>query len=69
MASAAYYMMHYYPRGLRVVENNGKHYALVVSQYGSESTTYSNGVQVIKIDPYESWDLEKTWASGSRIYY
>ena len=67
--SGSYYMMYYYPRAVRVVENNGKHYALVVSEYGSESTSYPNGVQVIKIDPLKTWDLGTTWASDSNVYY
>jgi hypothetical protein len=68
-SSVQYYMMYYYPRGVRVVENKGKHYALVVSDYGSESTSYPNGVQVIKLDPKKTWDLTTTWASDSRITY
>ena len=64
-----YYMMYYYPRGVRVVENNGKHYALVVCEYGSESTLYPNGVQVVKLDPKKTWDLGTTWASDSGVTY
>ena len=62
-ASSNYYMMYYYPFDVKVVENEGVHYALVVSNYGSESTSYPNGVQVIKIDPEKTWDLGNTMAS------
>jgi hypothetical protein len=32
-----------------------RHYALVLSYYPNDTTGYSNGLQVVKLDPYKTW--------------
>ena len=58
-ASQPYYMMYYYPSDIKVISMTDlgveHHYALVTNYYGSDSSSYPNGVQVIKLDPVKSW--------------
>ena len=49
-SSGNYYVMYYYPWDVEVVESNGNHFALVSVYSSYESTSYPNGVQVVKLD-------------------
>ena len=58
---ADYYMMYYYTSDVKVIEiasgsgGYARHYALVLSYYPTDTTVYSNGLQVVKLDPYKTW--------------
>jgi hypothetical protein len=58
--SSDYYMMYYYTTDVKVIEiesgGNPRHYALVLSYYSAyDTTSYPNGIQVVKLDPYKTW--------------
>jgi len=59
-SSSDYYMMYYYTTDVKVIEidsgGNPRHYALVLSYYSSyDTTSYPNGIQVVKLDLYKTW--------------
>jgi len=64
--SSDYYMMYYYTSDVKVIEmdsgGNPRHYALVLTYYDAYSSTtsydtssYPNGIQVVKLEPHKSW--------------
>jgi len=54
-STSEFYMMRYYTRCLTVVESNGIFYALIAMDYNSNSISYPNGLQVVKINPSKTW--------------
>jgi hypothetical protein len=58
---ADYFMMYYYTSDVKVIEiasgsgGYARHCALVLSYYPTDTTVYSNGLQVVKLDPYKTW--------------